>query len=358
LNKRKLVIIDQRQFGYHTGNYHYCKYLKNDFKVVYICWNQNYQKINMPDVRVIYVNRKRNMIFRSLLFLRHAINELDNDPAVVFIKYFKTVSLTLRLLRPTHIFVLDIRTGSVHKNQIIRKLHDTRLKLEARFFKNVTVISESLAEKLSISHKAHILPLGADVISSKNKTFKELNLLYVGTLHNRNIEITIHGFKKFYDEFKNQITITYTIIGSGPNNEEVGLRDIVAKFGISEAVKMTGQIPHNQLASFFDNSNIGISYVPLTDYYDVQPVTKTFEYLLSGMPVIATNTSENRKVINQENGILVGETPENFYSGLKEIYRKREMFDSEKIRESSRDYTWENIVRNNMKKYFDRIQTG
>jgi len=356
--KRNLLFINSIQFGYNNATYYYCKYLKDNFSITYLCWDHDLPKIDMPSIQLLYVNRNGNIIIRSLRFLRYAFKELRNEPVIVFIKYFKIVSLALRLLRPRHSFVLDIRTGSVHKNPLIRRFHDARLKFETKFFKNVTVISESLAEKLGISHRAHILPLGADVISSKNKTFKELNLLYVGTLHNRNIDITIRGFKKFYNEFKNQISITYTIIGSGPNNEEISLRDIVEKCGISDFVKITGQIPHNQLAPFFEHSNIGISYVPMTDYYDVQPVTKTFEYLLSGMPVIATNTSENRKVINQENGILVGETPEDFYSGLKEIYRKREMFHSAKIRESSRDYTWENIVRNNMKKYFDRIQAA
>ena len=49
----------------------------------------------------------------------------------------------------------------------------------------------SLAEKLGIALKAHILPLGADVISSVNKTFDSLHLLYVGTLFNRNIDTVL-----------------------------------------------------------------------------------------------------------------------------------------------------------------------
>jgi glycosyltransferase involved in cell wall biosynthesis len=352
---KKLIIINQSQFGHQTDTYYYCKYLKDDYDIIYICWDHGLPKIEMNGVRVVYVSRKGDIMVRTMRFLRQAIGQINDNRSIVVIKYFKGASLALRVLRPTHCFVLDIRTGSVHQNPINRMLHDARLKFETRFFKNVTVVSQSLAEKLNISHKAHILPQGADIISSANKNFGRLHLLYVGTLFNRNIEITIDGFKKFYDEAGSQAPISYTIIGTGPNSEEQALRKLVAQYGLEEIVNIIGAIPHPQLKPYFDAANIGVSYVPLTDYYDCQPVTKTFEYLLSGMPVIATRTTENKKVIEQKNGVLVGETAEEFYFGLKKIFENRASINSEKIRTSSMDYTWEKIVQKNLKVYFENF---
>jgi glycosyltransferase involved in cell wall biosynthesis len=352
---KKLIIINQDQFGHHIDTYYYCKYLKDDYDIVYICWEHGLSKITMDGVRVVFVSRKGNFLVRSMRFLRQALGQIDDKRAIVFIKYFKGVSLALRLLRPTHCFVLDIRTGSVHKNPIVRKFQDARLKFETRFFRHVTVNSQSLAEKLGIAHKAHILPVGADIISSADRAFDKLYLLYVGTLFNRNMDVTIHGFKQFYEEFKNQIPLSYTIIGAGPNSEEQALRKLVAQYGLEEIVNIIGAIPHPQLKPYFDAANIGVSYVPLTDYYDCQPVTKTFEYLLSGMPVIATRTTENKKVIDQKNGVLVGETAEEFYFGLKKIFENRASINSEKIRTSSMDYTWEKIVQENLKVYFENL---
>ena len=206
------------------------------------------------------------------------------------------------------------------------------------------MISYSLAKKLKIDGKAFILPLGADTISSADKNFDEMKLLYVGSLFNRNIDVTINGFRIFYEEFKNQINLSFTIIGSGERDEETALRKLVSHYGLSEIINVTGRIPHTQLKPWFDAANVGVSYVPIVDYYDCQPVTKTFEYLLSGMPVIATRTSENIKVINSQNGVLVGDTVEDFYLGLKTIFKKRYLFDSEKIKSGSIDYTWSNIV--------------
>ncbi|MBU2645306.1 glycosyltransferase [bacterium] len=352
---KKLLIIDYKQFGYHTGNFHHCKYLKEEYSIGFICWDQGFPKIEIEGVVVIYVNRRGNILLRAIRFLRLALREVKDKRTIIFIKYFKVVSLAMRLLKPHNFFILDIRTGSVHKKQIYRRFYDARMKFETRFFKNVTVISQSLAEKLKIAHKSHILPLGADIISSTKKTFKSLHLLYVGTLLNRNIEVTVHGFKLFYDEFKERISIAYTIIGDGTNNEAQDLRGLVSKYGLSDVVKVTGLIPYTNLAPYYDTCNIGVSYVPLTDYYDCQPVTKTFEYLLSGMPVIATNTSENRAVIQNKNGVLIGETADDFYVGLKTISKNRMSFDSDNIRFSKLDYKWENIVENNLKPYLYKV---
>jgi len=348
-------MINQNQFGYHIDTYYYCKYLKDDFKIVYICWDHGLPKIEMDNVKIVYVSRSGNMIARTVRFLRTAMASFKDRRTVVFIKYFKVVSQVLRLLRPRYCLVLDIRTGSVHKNIWVRKFFDARLKFETRFFKHVTVISKSLAEKLEIDDKAHILPLGADVISSINKNFDSLDLVYVGTLSNRNVNITIHGFKKFYGNYKNKIPLSYTIVGDGQNNEVDELKVLVSQLNLSDVIKIVGPIPHTKLASVLDRCNVGISYVPMTDYYDCQPVTKTFEYLLSGLPVIATATSENKIVIKPDNGIVVGDSAQDFYSGLKTVYEKRQQFDSSKIRSRAIKYTWGNIVKKNMIPYLKNI---
>jgi glycosyltransferase involved in cell wall biosynthesis len=138
--------------------------------------------------------------------------------------------------------------------------------------------------------------------------------------------------------------MSYTIIGSGYNNEEEGLKNLVREEGLEGVVKIVGYIPTNRLAPFFDEANVGVSFIPLTDYYDVQPPTKTFEYLLSGLPVIATHTSENRRLIDDINGILIEDTTEGFYQGLLELYERRYMFNAEEIRTRAQVHTWEQIT--------------
>lgn len=351
---KNLIVINSNQFGYHIDTFYHCKYLKNDFRITIICRDHGLPKIKMDGVRIVYVPFGGNVFLRTFRFLVEVRRYIERSDDIIFIKYFKGVSLILRLLLPFNCMVLDIRTGAVFNRFWKRKLYDARLFFESLFFKNVTVISKGLSKKLNLTKKAHILPLGAEVISLNNKAFEKLHLIYVGTLYNRNIDVTIDGFKKFIDESGGEImNIQYTIIGDGPNDEVDQLRQKVLNHNLSDCMTIAGRVPHADLKSWFDRANIGVSYVPITEYYDCQPATKTFEYLLSGMPIIATMTSENKSVIHSENGVLINDDANDFCRAIKEIYSKRQTFNSAQIRMDSAPYTWEKVVLNNLKVYFE-----
>jgi len=345
MEQKKLLIINQSQFGYHSDTYYYCKYLNTSFDITYICWDYNEKKIKLNGINVIYISRSGNLGLRNARFMLQVIKEIKKGYDFHIIKYFRGCSL-LKIVYHQHLFLLDIRSSSVLKNKMNRLIYNLLMTTETKRFKHVSIISKSLAQRLGFFQKTYILPLGAEIISAGEKEFNSIELLYVGTLYNRNIDQTIRGFSKFYHEYKHLIPINYTIIGTGFTTEEDELTELVKREKLDACVKITGQIPHDEINPFFDVHNIGVSYIPKTDYFDVQPPTKTFEYLLSGMPVIATNTRENKAVINEKNGTLINDTPEAFYQGLVQIYTNREKYDSNGIRFSSMQYTWPKIVSN------------
>ncbi|MEA3499544.1 MAG: glycosyltransferase [Candidatus Marinimicrobia bacterium] len=352
---KKLLIINQSQFGYHLDTYYYCKYLKDDFDITYICWDYVKKRIEMNKIDVKYVSRDGNLVIRNIRFIINVIKEIKNNKYNIhFIKYFRGCSV-LKILFPLKNFIFDIRTSSPNKSKFRRSIYDKFMKFESKFYKNITIITESLRNKLKIyKNKTFILPLGADVISNKKREFNEMNLIYVGILSNRNIEETIIGFEKFYKQNKQQTNMKYTIIGDGYYNEIEELKMLVKEKGLDNVVEITGYVHHNDLEKYFDTHNIGISYVPKTEFFDVQPPTKTFEYLLSGMPVVATNTLENVKVINSKNGVLIDDNSEGFYKGLIELNKSRKKYNSSTITKSVEQYKWESIV-NNFKKYLEKI---
>lgn len=350
--KMPLIIINKAQFGYHTDYTKYCEYLHNEYKITYICFDTGFEKLEMDNVIVKYVPWKGPKAIRGLRFLFTCVLNIVLKNSIIFVDYFEKAHL-LKKMFPKKKMILNVRTLSVSQNESLRAIQDKSLSKACAQFDHITPISKGVEKKLNLSsEKSTIVPLGADMISTNTKTFDNLRLLYVGTLNGRNIDHTIIGLSSFIQKHP-EIPISYDIIGDG--KEIVQLEKLISDLKLDSLIKLHGRIPHFKLQPFFDNSNVGISYIPMTEYYDFQPPTKTFEYIMSGMPCISTNTSENRNLIIQNNGVLCDDNPESFAKALKKVFENNRFYESEIIRDSLNEYTWKNIVENTLKPLLNKF---
>jgi glycosyltransferase involved in cell wall biosynthesis len=352
-NRPRLLILNPKQFGYHLDTYYYCKWAQHRFQITYHGFDAGQPRLDPNGVEVHYVPRRGNLVTRYLRFLRSCLAECGGNYDVIFVKYFAGCSL-LRLRHPRARFVLDIRTGSIAENPLPRWVQDVLLRAESLWFRHVTVISASLARKLGLA-QGHILPLGADPIATSPKDFSALHFLYVGTFSGRRIEDTVRAFHRFYRQAGRAVEMTYDVIGDGPNGERDRLRAWVKDHGLETVVSLPGFVPHRELGRYYGKCNVGVSYIPINRVYDCQPPTKTFEYLLAGLPVIATNTSENAAVITEHNGLLVDDTPDAFYEALKKLMGNRSSYSSDRIRQDALKYSWETIVHANLVPYLNAL---
>jgi glycosyltransferase involved in cell wall biosynthesis len=342
--KSKILFINQIQFGYHIDYLKYCKYLKADFDITYLCWDYNWDKIFEELVDIIYVSRSGNIIERNVRFIRTALRLLKYESfQLVFINYFRGCSIIPLRYNSKHRIHLDIRTGSVSRKSIARNIYNFFLRFESYFFKSISIISEGLQKLLKVANNAYILPLGADPIIVNRKPDHKLSLLYIGTFYNRRIEDTIVGLGMFIKQHP-YADIHYTIIGSGWSNEKEQTKDKIDLYDLHRYVELKGYIPQKELTQYFEKTNVGISYVPITPWFEYQPATKTFEYLMAGMPVVATGTFENKKIVNYRNGLIIEDDPLSFADSLELMIKKLDDFDEGLIRESVVDYKWEIIV--------------
>jgi len=351
---KRILFVNPKQFGYSAGHHYYCQYLKDSYNIDYLCHDMGMIKVDMPGVNIIYFSYRRSKILRLFLFIYKAIfYTYKNKYDIIFITYFKFVFL-IGLLSRCKISILDIRTGALNKNIIKRRILNNIISLNTIPFNKVIVVSEGLKNIFSLPmRKASVIPLGAPKFSSSKKSFEKIHLLYVGSLYKRNIGDTIQGLQRFYKEYGDKIEIRYDIVGFGKKEEEKIIFNLITYYNLKKVVRFHGKKNHSELVDLFENANIGVCYVPIKDYFQVQPATKLFEYALSGMFIIATNTKENRKYINSENGILCEDNPESFFESLVKIYNIRSSIDSEKIRTSLKEYNWENIVQNKLKPLLD-----
>lgn len=343
---KKLLIITRGQFGTLTDTYQYCKHLNNRYKISYICFDENVPKMTLPDIDIYYISYRGNRTLRGIRFILSIIKHALFHNGVIFIVYFSQCEWVRRILFWKKIH-LDIRTLSVWPNETDRKRENAAIAKACRYFNSISVISQEVGNKLYLPNKSrYILPLGADPISSISyRKYQKINLLYVGALFNRNIIDTVIGVHKFSVAHPHA-PISYNIVGDG--TELDGLKQYVKENHLEHIIKMHGRVPYDELKPFFDKCNIGVAYVPTYDYYQHQPVTKTFEYIMSGLYCIATNTVENCKVISPSNGILIEDNSEAFIEALENISKRCNSIDSLVIRNTLIEYQWKNIVENSL----------
>ena len=344
--KKSLLFVYPNQFGYHTDTYKYCEYLQGIYNITYVCFDQGYDKLSIPGVKVIYCGYNVNKLYRLLSYFEVIISlSRENQFDIIFTVQFK-YSFIIGLFGKSKLKILDIRTGDLSNNNIKRRIKNIFLRFDSMFFEKVTVISQGLSDILSLNiKKTTILPLGSDIISSADHSYDRLDLLYVGAIKIRNIHQTIEGLGLFLNNYNELRTkVSYTIVGFGPESDIKKLVGTIEKWSLQGVVKFLGRRKYTDLKEYFDKCNIGVSYIPVVPYYEHQPATKTFEYVLSGLYTIATGTIENRKVIAKSNGIICDDNPESFSLALEQVYINRLEINESNIRNSLIKFSWKEII--------------
>ena len=346
---KKLLFINPGHIKSITDVYSYCLYLKDQYDITYIGFEENQYENQFLDINLVYLKGYGNNFINKYLFFKTIVkyNKLY-EYDFIFINYFKGVSL-LRLFGFKYIF-LDIRSSYINNNAVLRYVFNKLIFFETLFFSNITVISEGVKNLLSIPKRSIILPLGANLVNNNNIT-SGFKLLYIGTFFERNIKNTIIAFSKFIknSNITNNQLVSYTIIGYGSESEINDIIFTINKYDMNNFVIYKGFIKYPELNFYLQNHNIGISYIPIKDYYNFQPPTKTYEYLMNGLVVIGTRTFENSKIITKENGILINDNIESVYKGIDFIYKNLQYYNTKSIQADSVKYSWQNIINSYLK---------
>ena len=351
---KKLLFISPSQFGYLTDYYYFCKYLRDRFEVSFICFDRGLPKRGMDKVNVRYISFEGNKFKRYGRWLQ-AIRETAQSGFHLFFLESHKLNLPVRFLLGGKKTVLDIRTGAVTQSPVVNFFQNLRLRLDSLFFKQICIISTDLGKHLGLSpRKCHWLPLGAEIINGKPKYYNNIKLLYIGSISQRKIHETIEGFSLFYHQRNPSHTCSYDIFGFGTSEEEQRLHKQIKQLGLEGVVRFHGRKNHDEIKAYFEKCTIGVSFVPITPYYNLQPPTKTFEYILSGMICIATATHENSKLITDQNGVLCQDNAEGFLNALQEIFENKHKYEQKKIIASLRGNAWPKIVRENLIPYLNK----
>ena len=351
---KKLLIINKAPYGYLIDSYKWCLNLRDKYDVTYIGLGLPDPGVDTDRVKVISVRSRKMRFLNGISFFATCLYHLIHFQGIVIVVFFERCVILNKIL-PRKTMHLDIRTLSVSKNAVFRQRYDYQVKQAVAVYDSVSTISEGILKKLPIGKKKSvILPLGSDVISTAKKHYEDIRLIYVGTFDGRDLHKTIEGLSLFI--IRNpHADIVYHIVGFGFGDTEKKLRELSMELRLENKVVFHGKVPHEALSGIMMQCNVGVCFVPITDYYNIQPPTKTYEYAMSGLFVIATATDENKKLITQDNGILINDTAEDFASALEYIEANNHLFAEQKIRASLQDCTWEAIVTGTMIPFLETL---
>lgn len=341
--RKKVLFIDREQFGSLTDSLKYCEYMNNSYDIEYLCFDKKRPKIKLSNIEVHYVPAFKPRVLRAIIFIIIAIIKCLFYKGKIFVLYFPKCETIKKILFWKKIHI-DIRTLSVIKDEEKRKKENLQICNCINKFDSVSIISQPIADSINIksSIKQYILPLGADIISKNEKSFNTIKLLYIGTLENRDIIKTVQGLELFIKK-NPSLSISYDIVGDGCDFDIIN--NYILEHRLDTYVRMYGRVPYKELKPFLDSHNVGVSFVPMTTGYDLQPPTKTYEYILSGLFCIATNTrSNNDVIINDVNGYLIEDSASSFFKALEHIYNNKDNYYSELIRKTLLDYQWHILV--------------
>lgn len=340
----RLLIIAPYQFGELSDCYYWAKYASSfGVEVTYVGYkykNRRIKERSCPGIKTVRVPHLRNRSLLGILFYLTCIWEITLHHHFNVIVCRMPGCELLTKVFPSRNIILDVRTLSVSQNEDVRMRQNQHLTALKQQFKTCTVISEGVGE--TIGKPYVLLPLGAESLSDVEKDFASMKLFYIGTFNGRSLSVFIKGLARYQKESGNHCT--FDIVGGGDIEEEKAIGDTIESSDVY-GVTLHGYLNHDEAVHLFDCCNIGVCYVPVTEYYQYQPPTKLYEYLLSGMVCLATNTYSNAEVINDRNGIVIEDDEDSIVRGLFELEKRLSSFNSKDIVATSIPFKWEVIVK-------------
>ena len=171
--------------------------------------------------------------------------------------------------------------------------------------------------------------------------------MYVGTLNKRRIIECVKGFHAYMQKHPNA-QARFVIIGSSTGQELIEINDYIKTNGLENSIHTLGYIPQTRLAFYFNHAHCGISYMPLTMPFPLQPNTKTYEYLVNGIPIVATDTTDNRQLIENSKvpcGVIIEDKPQDIEQAIGKMLDSRHLYVKQDIAKEFNRFEWDNLFR-------------
>ncbi len=276
--------------------------------------------------------RKFKGAWDQLLFTFKAVSNLKKINPDLIVIHSNTMNIFYPILCDKNKLVMMTFTPDVNPSKYKRVFWDLYKRLGYAGYKRFLIATEPMIQAFHLQKKkTYLVRWGMNPISIKPKQFDKIRMLYLGTLIGRDIHKTIYGLKEYLATNPEVEVERYDIIGTGWKENINLIEDAINETGLSNIIKLHGYLNDEDIVPFFDEANVGVAYLPNTSYYNNVICTKVIEYLLSGISSIAVATNENKKYINELNGVVIEDNEHSFADGLHLIAQRFTKYSSAEI---------------------------
>lgn len=170
-----------------------------------------------------------------------------------------------------------------------------------------------------------------------------LELVYTGTVQKeRGRDVMIEAVAKACGT---GIPVRLTLVGA--SDEEKDYSDgYAARMGIGDNIVVHGRVPGSDIPHFLSNADAGVCIWEDRPWWRFNPPTKLFEYMVAGLPTLASNIQTHTQYIRHgENGLIFEYTSDSLAGAIEELWRRRASLAAMKHNafESGRSYLWQDI---------------
>lgn len=145
--------------------------------------------------------------------------------------------------------------------------------------------------------------------------FENKSVLFVGSMSES------HCFKEVVQAVS-KIEGLDLVVAGVPEMNQVA----ISKGILGERIRFVGWATRSDLFGLISNATIGmVTYQNLPTYHEARP-TKLFEFMMSGLPVVASPTKINSLLLDESKGGVLSEgfEPEDYEKSLREILTSKE----------------------------------
>lgn len=172
----------------------------------------------------------------------------------------------------------------------------------------VVTLSEPLAERLRTDYgvpaaKIGLVPLAADpdAFEPVSTDGAEIRIAYVGSLTEyRGLDDVVEALAALAPELRSQVRLD---LYGGADRALIDALEARAPDG--PTIEWHGYVDHDRLAQAVAACDIAASPLPPLEAFEVSSPAKVYEYLALGLPVVATDITPHRRILDEECAVLV-----------------------------------------------------